>query len=166
MAETKHIIIGCTAIFLLIVGVFVCGIGGIFILGVNGRLDKTEAAGAEFGKRTDQRGCQAEAIRRLRKATKDKNIFERHDASLFLNGCFQTCQPAADFCLNAPKEDSFQVVLAWSKQECRKHGMGEDGACVNLFIDVSNACFGKIPRHADAGAAGGFMKRTIFFLNL
>jgi hypothetical protein len=146
MAETKYIIIGGTALLLLIGVIVACGIGGILMLGMNSELDKTEAAGVEFGKGTDQRGCQDEAIRRLRKAAKEQSISERHKVPLFLNGCFQTCRASAGFCLNAPKEDSFFTVRNWSQQECQKNGMGEDAACVSLFIDVSNACFGKIPR--------------------
>lgn len=60
--------IGCLA--LVIVGgvIIAVVVGGVFLLGFNEYADTTESEGVEFGRKTDQQGCQSEAFRRLRQA--------------------------------------------------------------------------------------------------
>jgi len=146
MAQTKTIVIGCLALALLAGAIVTCAVGGIFMLGINAVVDKAEQAGVEFGKSTDQQGCQDEALRRLRAALKSPDLIKRHEVSVFLNGCFQSCKPTAGYCTNAPKQDAFFPKLDWSKSQCVKEGFGDDHDCPDIFIEVSNACLGKTPR--------------------
>jgi hypothetical protein len=89
MAGTKSIAIGCIAVVLLCGAIVACVVGGIFVLGLGGVAEKAENEGLEFGKSTDQRGCQDEGLRRLRAALRSKDIL-KHRERLFLYGCFQS----------------------------------------------------------------------------
>jgi hypothetical protein len=146
MAQTKRIAIGCIALVLLAGVLVACGVGGIFVLGIYGVANKAEQEGVEFGKSTDQQGCQDEALRHLRAAIKSHNPLKAHEAPVFIDGCFQSCKPSVGYCTNAPKEDAFFPKLEWSKSQCVKEGFGDDSDCTSVFIGVSNACLGKTPR--------------------
>ena len=146
MLQTKSIVIGCITMVLLAGVLVACGVGGIFFLGLMGVAEKAEQAGVEFGKTTDQQGCQDESFRRLRAAIKSHNLLKGHEASVFTNGCFQSCKPTVGYCTNAPKEDAFFPILEWSESQCVKEGFGDNDDCTDVFIEVSNACFGKTPR--------------------
>jgi hypothetical protein len=146
MVQTKSIAIGCIALVLLAGVLVACGVGGIFVLGINGVANKAVQAGVEFGKSTDQQGCQDEAFRRLRAAIKRPDLLNGPEVSVFLNGCFQSCKPTVGYCTNAPKEDAFFPILEWSKSQCVKEGFADNSDCTGVFIEVSNACLGKTPR--------------------
>ena len=146
MPQTKSIVIGCIALVLLAGAMVACGVGGIFMLGINGVAEKAEQAGVEFGKSTDQQGCQDEAFRHLRAAIKSHDLLKGHEVSLFINGCFQSCKPTAGYCTNAPKEDAFFPKLKWSESQCVKEGFGDNSDCTSVFIEVSNTCLGKTPK--------------------
>jgi hypothetical protein len=146
MAATRNIAIGCIAAAVLVGVIVACVVGGIFALGLNDVAEKAENEGVEFGKRTDQRGCQTEALRRLRAAIRSGNLIKQNEVQLFANGCFQTCRATTDFCVNAPKQDSFFGVRAWSQEQCRIEGFGDDDHCVSVFWEVSNTCLGKTKR--------------------
>jgi hypothetical protein len=139
----KNIVIGCLALSLLAGAIVACAVGGIFFLGLTSVADKAEQQGIEFGRQTDQRGCQTEGLQRLRAAIKSNDLLKRREVQLFLYGCFQTCRVATGFCVNAPKEDSFAAVETWAKDQCQQEGFGDDDACVTCFMEVSDACFGK-----------------------
>ena len=146
MALTRNIAIGCVAVVLLIGVAGACAVGGIFWLGLGSVAEKAEAEGVEFGRRTDQLGCKDEAFRRLRSALKSHDLLKRRETQLFLYGCFQTCRTTSEFCLEAPKEDDFFAVRKWSREQCQKEGLGNDDACEDLFVEVSDACLGKTKR--------------------
>lgn len=143
MAQAKTIAIGCIAAALLVGVIVACGVGGIFGLGLMDVAEKAEQQGVEFGRQTDQRGCQTEALTRLRTAIRGGDLIKRREVQLFAYGCFQTCRAATDFCLNAPKEDKFFTAQEWSQEQCQREGFGSDDACVTVFMEVSDACLGK-----------------------
>ena len=143
MATGKTIAIGCIAAVVLVGAIAACGVGGIFWLGLSGEVDKAENEGLEFGRRTDQRGCQTEALRRLRAAIRGGDLIKRREVELFAYGCFESSRAAPDFCTGAPKEDAFFVVRAWSQEQCEKEGFGSDDACMDVFTAVSNVCLNK-----------------------
>jgi hypothetical protein len=142
--KTQTIVIGCLALLLLGGVIAACAVGGIFMLGLGGYADETEKNGIEFGKHTDQLGCQTEALRRLRAANKALDPFKKSGNELFLYGCFQTSRATTDFCAKAPKEDAFFTIRRWSQEQCQKEGMGNDEACLDLFSTVTDDCLGKI----------------------
>lgn len=146
MATGKNIAIGCIAAAVLVGAVVACGVGGIFWLGLSSEVDKAENEGLEFGRRSDQRGCQTEALRRLRAAISGGDLIKRREVELFAYGCFESCRVTPDFCGGAPKEDAFFAVRAWSREQCQKEGFGSDDACMDVFTAVSNVCFGKTKR--------------------
>ena len=148
MAQTRSVAIGCIAAVVLVGAIVACGVGGIFLLGLNSVAEQAETEGVEFGKHTDQRGCQSEAFRRLLAATRSRNLVKRRETELFLYGCFQTSRSTANFCTNAPQEDGFFAVQQWAKEQCRKDAMEDDDACVSLFMEVSDVCLGKTKRKA------------------
>ncbi len=135
--------IGCLAFVVLGGAIAACGVGGIFMLGLNSHADQAESAGVEFGRGADQVGCRDEALRRLRAATRAHDVIKRRETQLFLNGCFQTSRATPGFCADAPKEDAFFSVRQWSQEQCQKTGAGGDDVCVSLFMEVSDTCLGK-----------------------
>lgn len=146
MLLTKSVAIGCIGVVLLLVAIVVCAVGGIFVLGLNGVADRAENEGLEFGRRTDQRGCQDEALRRLRVAIRNHDLLKRREAQLFIYGCFQTSRATPDFCAGAPKQDDFFPNRTWSQEQCQQEGLGDDDACRSVFMEVSDVCLGKTPR--------------------
>jgi len=143
MAQTKTIVLGCIAIVILIGVIVACVIGGIFMLSLNAHADEAEKQGMEFGKGTDQSGCQTEAFRRLRAALRNHDLLKRREAQLFLYGCFQTCGPTPGFCAAAPPKDEFIPNRRWAQEQCQKEGLGNDDACVSVVMEVSDVCLGK-----------------------
>ena len=107
MATAKYFVIGCIIVLVLAVVLVVIVVGGIFYLGLGKHIEDVEAEGVEFGRKTDQQGCQDEAIRRLKSARRSGDLIRAQDAQMFIYGCFQTCRPTSGFCSDAPKEDSF-----------------------------------------------------------
>ena len=146
MPQTKSIVIGCIALVLMAGVLVACGVGGIFFLGLMGVAEKAEQQGMEFGKSTDQQGCQDEALRHLRAAIKSHDLIKRREVSVFTNGCFQSCKPTFGYCTNVPKQDPLFGDVEWSKSQCAKQGFGDDDACPDVFTEVSDACLGKTPR--------------------
>jgi len=146
MATAKHFIIGCVS--LIVVGgiIIVAVVGGIFYLGLTKYVDDAEHEGVEFGRRTDQQGCQDEAFRRLKQGRRAGNLISSRATELFINGCFQTSRATPGFCRDKPKEDSFFAVRRWAQDRCQLEGAASDDVCVSLFMEVSDACLGKIKR--------------------
>jgi hypothetical protein len=145
MATAKHFIVGC--VILVIVGgiVIVAVVGGIFYLGLTKYADEAEKDGVEFGRHTDQQGCQDEALRRLKKGRRSGDLISSRATEIFINGCFQTSRATPGFCRDAPKEDSFLTVQSWARDRCQREGAPSgDDACVSLFAEVSDDCLGKI----------------------
>src|SRR5262245_45488028 len=108
--KIKTIVIGCLDLLLLGGVIAACAEGGTFVVGLGGYADATTKNGSEFGKHTDQLGCQTEALRRLRAANRSLDPFKISGNEFFLYGCFQTSRATSDFCANAPKEDTFFTV--------------------------------------------------------
>ena len=145
MVTAKHFIIGC--VILVIVGgiIIAAVVGGIFYLGLAKYADEAEKDGVEFGRHTDQQGCQDEALRRLKQGRRSGNLISSRATEIFINGCFQTSRATPGFCRDAPKEDSFLAVREWAQDRCRREGApSSDDACVSLFVEVSDDCLGKI----------------------
>lgn len=144
MATAKHFVIGC--VILVVVGgiIIAAVVGGIFLLGLNKYSENTESEGVEFGRRTDQQGCQDEAFRRLKRGRQAGDLISSRATQLFLHGCFQTSRATPGFCRDAPKEDSFLAVRKWAQDRCQREGAGSDNVCPSLFMEVSDVCLGKI----------------------
>ena len=148
MLTAKHFVIGCL-IFLVIAGVVVVFVvGGIFFLGLNKYGETTEADGMEFGRRTDQQGCQKEGLRRLNSARNARNPIDAHATQLWAYGCFQTCRPTAGFCREVPAEDSSLAVRRWAQMRCHLENIRtDDEACIALFAETADSCLGKTKLH-------------------
>ena len=76
----KNILMGCLAVSLLAGAIVACAVGGIFFLGLTGVAEEAEQQGIEFGRQTDQIGCQTEALQRLRTAIRRKGL--RHSSAV------------------------------------------------------------------------------------
>jgi len=148
MVRSEHVVIGCIGLVLVASLIVVCGIVGIFYLGMTSEWEKTKAEGMEFGKHTDQRGCQDASVSRLRTALKNHDILKRREAEVFAFGCFETCRATSGFCSATPKEDDFLVITRWALDQCQKEGFGNDDACVDVFKESADACLGKT-KHAN-----------------
>lgn len=109
MPQTKSIVIGCIAMVLLAGVLVACGVGGIFMLGITGVVEKAEQAGVEFGKSTDQQGCQDEAFRHLRAAIKSHDLLKDMKSQYSLMAVFNRASPQSDIArMLLRKTPSFQ----------------------------------------------------------
>src|SRR5215831_15648868 len=109
MATAKHFVIGCL-IFLVVGGlIVVIAEGGIFFLGFNKYGDTLEADGMEFGRKTDQQGCEHEGLRRYKSARKAGNPIDAHACLIFTNGCFQPSGPRPASVATPPPKTPFSV---------------------------------------------------------
>jgi len=143
METTRFVVIGCIGLVVVVCVVAVCVIVRVFGLGSTSEWEKTKTEGMEFGKHTDQLGCQDESLLRLRAALKSYDVVRQREAEVFAFGCFETCRSTAGFCAAAPKEDDFLVITKWALDQCQKEGFSSDEACVNVFKESADACLGK-----------------------
>ena|SRR5215831_6285577 len=148
MLSARHFVIGC--LILVVIGgvLVVIVVGGIFMLGLNKYGETTEADGMEFGRRTDQQGCQSEGLRRFKAARRAGNPIDAHATQLFTYGCFQTCRPTAGFCRDAPTEDKVLTVRRWAQYRCHIEGeSSNDEACIEVLTESADSCLGKTKHH-------------------
>ena len=97
--------------------------------------------GEEFGRSTDQNGCVAESLKRVREYP-ESTFFERlkksHIAS-FTSGCFSTCRPSKDFCDGVPRIKDVLDSFKYVESKCETAGL-DQGACHNVFRRVIKEC--------------------------
>ena len=122
---------------LIIVGIFaalaiVCGGGfaifAYFFVDKEG-MDNAEKAGAEYGKTTDNIGCETKAVE-LARPVAFSDIQGLVQIQYFNKGCLPASRPTPNFCDGLPTER----VDMWKKDrakdaECEKYGMRESLSC-------------------------------------
>ncbi len=120
-AKTILIILGIFAFLAVIcVGVF-----GFFIYRIadNANIGESETKGAEFGRTTDNFGCQTNAVSSV-KSMSALDITGSIQASAFFSSCLKTSRKTANFCENVPSELSDKLNGdKWKDSECEKNGL-------------------------------------------
>ena len=98
-----------------------------------------QSAGRVFGKTTDQKGCMTEGLSRALKTTK-YDVVKLVENGEFVEGCFETSQPTADFCTNVPplrKSSEGQ----WEYKRCRESKMdSQTTGCKSIYEEHLMFC--------------------------
>jgi hypothetical protein len=93
-------------------------------------------AGTDFGKRTDQSSCIAEALAPARRDGGTQALLEAH---LFLKGCLAASHPTPGFCGGVPPSGEILASATWAVDKC--DALGVPGHfCQQLMRDVQAAC--------------------------
>lgn len=137
-AKTILIILGILA-FLSITCVVGLGFLGYFFVDHAG-VEKSEAEGSEFGKTTDNFGCQTKAIS-LAKPLNALDITQSLKTRYFFDKCLETSRPNTDFCKNVPSEWS-EIINdhKWKEDECRKLGFNQTINCRTVLKARTEFC--------------------------
>lgn len=139
MSKTVKIILAvCTTLVLLLV---ITVVAGYFVISHYGKGwmeagERKMKDGAEFGVRTDNKGCLAEAIRRHRA---DDSITGSIGNNLFLRGCLESSRKTVNFCNGVPPESEFTKSIQWRLSKCRDENLN-DSQCGQLFAQVQSYC--------------------------
>ena len=142
MAKTGKILlgVGCGVVVLAVIAI----VGGYFALNyIEARLDAStkqdEAAGSEFGKKTDQQGCIDEGLRRARSYTYTDMSSSLYTQT-FVEACLKNAKPVQDFCAGAPPFWDINETK-WMVDQCHKAGLDEKKTgCVSVFAGKKNFC--------------------------
>jgi len=140
---TKLILVGVGIFVFLIIGVIAL-IVGLVIYQTNTPESKqataaSQAAGREFGKSTDQQGCQAEGLERA-KPIRMFEIGRMVDNEFFVEECLKSSRPTPGFCDGVPplwKLNSDE----WEAAECKKARMDPLATgCRSVFSAKQSFC--------------------------
>lgn len=132
---------------LLIIGGILAGlaifcVGSIFIL----RSFKSERAikilneGKEFGKTTDNFGCQTNVLSMI-KPLRETDIEEIVDAQYFFGSCLETSTYVPSFCEGLPSD--WKDILDGNKAknaECEKLGFKNSNICRHVMTEKLDYC--------------------------
>ena len=121
-------------------------VGGVFYLGSlvpdNGEIDGLYE-GREFGKTTDNAGCQTKMIE-LTKPLKSTDMSGILKTQYFFDGCLETSRPTPGFCDGAvnPYSDIFNEHKG-KDAACEKLGMKGSIPCRLIIDKKMDFCMGK-----------------------
>ena len=141
MVSHKTIAFGIAA-FVALVALAIAGLGLAGFFFYQNFSEKTEiaqSAGRVFGKTTDQKGCMTEGLSRALKTTK-YDVVKLVENGEFVEGCFETSQPTADFCTNVPplRESS---EGQWEYKKCRESKMdSQTTGCKSIYEEHLMFC--------------------------
>ena len=124
-------------IILIIVGILtfliVACIGGFAFLGYyfvdHEGVIKSTKEGEEFGKTTDNPGCQTKVLSII-KPLRDTDINEILKAEYFFDSCLETSRPTPNFCDGLPSD--------W--KDIMNDDKAKEAECAKLGFKNSNAC--------------------------
>lgn len=101
------------------------GVFGFFIYRIvdNTKIVENEQKGAEFGKTTDNFGCQTKVIS-VAKDMGQMEIKGSLETSFFFKSCLRASRKSANYCDNVPSDLRDQLNDdKWKDSECEKNGM-------------------------------------------
>jgi len=100
------------------------------------KVENTYSEGTEFGKKTDDRGCVAEALSRYRQ---NRGIGGSLSANLFVRGCLESSRPTQGFCDDVPRPTEIMKSAGWQVKQCKDAGLS-DSFCNQIFSQVQQYC--------------------------
>lgn len=123
-AKTVLIIFGILAFL----GLVCVGVVGFFVYQYmdTAAFEKADREGSEFGRTTDNFGCQTKVVEMIRPMG-SLEITGSMTAKIFFDKCLRTSRSNPDFCKNVPNE--FSDIInddKWKTAECEKLGF-KDG---------------------------------------
>ena len=122
-------------------------VGGAFFIGYflldNKGIDESIKDGTEFGKTTDNPGCQTKIVLMI-KSLKNTDINEILKVQNFFDSCLETSRPTADFCdgVANPYGDIFNDDKG-KDAECTKIGLKGSIPCRQIIDKKLDFCMNK-----------------------
>lgn len=133
------LIIGGVLVFLAVVCVAGFGFIGYYFVDHAG-IEKSAKEGAEFGKTTDNLGCQTEALS-MTKSLRDTQINEILKVEYFFDSCLEASRPTPNFCDGLP--NAYTDILndhKGKKAECEKLGFRGSAVCSEVIEKKLDFC--------------------------
>lgn len=135
-------------IILIVIGIFVflaaaCA-GGIGLMGYyfvdSAGIDQSRNEGAEFGKTTDNLGCQNKVLS-MAQTMRLTDINDILKTQFFFDGCLRASRPTPNFCDGVPSdwEDIFNDDKG-KEAECRKLGIKDSAVCRQVIKEKLVFC--------------------------
>ncbi|MGH9750298.1 MAG: hypothetical protein ACRD6R_10280 [Candidatus Polarisedimenticolia bacterium] len=94
------------------------------------------AEGSAFGRDTDERGCLAEALRRVEG---DSGFRAGIAASMFVTACLETGATSEGFCDEVPPTSEILTGGGWRAARCREAGL-DATVCGTILKQVQSHC--------------------------
>lgn len=119
-------------------------VGGVFITGYffvdNEGVDRAVKEGAEFGKTTDNAGCQAKIVPMI-KSTPVTDLNGVLKVQYYFNACLEASRPTPNFCdgVADPYKDIFNDDKG-KDAECEKLGMKDSLTCRQVIDEKLDFC--------------------------
>src|SRR5947209_6187336 len=134
MKRSTKVALSVTGLSLILIVVGAIAVAGYVFYSASVRNETSRAAGDEFGKTSDSRGCVDESVRQFAeyKETGWMIRLEQFKIGHFTTACLGTAKPTVDFCKSVPK-NTFLDSLQWTVAQCKASGLNEDGPCNEIF---------------------------------
>jgi hypothetical protein len=101
---------------------------------------KSDKEGTEFGKTTDNSGCQTKVLSMI-KTVRDTELNEILKAEYFFDSCLQTSRPTPNFCDGLPSDWTDIMNDDKAKEaECAKLGFRNSNACRQVMKKKLDFC--------------------------
>jgi len=120
-AKTILIILG---IFAVLAGICVVGVGFlVYKFADTAKIEESERKGAEFGRTTDNIGCEKNAVSTV-KNMGQVDIGGMLQTSFFFKSCLNASRKTANYCDNVPSDLKDKLNDdKWKDSECEKNGL-------------------------------------------
>lgn len=105
-------------------------------LALQTQVKTARSEGTAFGGKTDERGCLAEALRRIEG---DAGFRAGIAASMFVNACLETCETSKGFCDDVPPSSEILASGGWRAARCREAGL-DATVCGTILNQVQTHC--------------------------
>lgn len=92
--------------------------------------------GKEFGQKTDNDGCLAEALSRYKQ---NRGFSDAIKINIFFQECLENSTQSPGFCENVPNPIEFMKSTRWQKEQCSQVDLPEQ-YCSQLFAQIQTYC--------------------------
>lgn len=141
MSKNVKIILIVVGIFVFLAAACVGGVGltSYFFVDRAG-IEQSRNEGAEFGKTTDNLGCQTKALSMAEKI-RLVDMNEILKTQFFFDGCLKASRPTPNFCDGVPS-DSVDIFNddKGKEAECRKLGVKDSAVCRQVMKEKLVFC--------------------------
>ena len=103
---------------------------------------KWTESGTSFGQSTDNAGCFAESVHKLRDVPESSLDEKAHKVALsyFTSSCLQASKPTPDFCAKVPNKFDFPGAYTYIHSQMEKNGVLEKTGAPAVFEEVIKFC--------------------------
>lgn len=133
------------ALALCSVGVTLIALAAFAVFVVVGELRRSQdmddrasrSEGASFGETTNDAGCFERALERLREGRSGTVGIQSRP---WIQGCFASATPTAEFCADAPPHSDSEASLRWQGARCAARGFSGLSPCGAVADEAQTYC--------------------------